>query len=179
MREFFATHPGIKIIAVTGSAGKASAKIAIGTVLAQQFNIRLNEEEPRTKADVLLQLMGVNMPEKGLFRWFRLRRKIKKYIKTENSAVQLIVQEFNPQEPGYNKWFRSYIIPDITIVTSVTNERMQVEHSLEEVTNEMISLANFSRMAMINRDDIDGRFASFLTNPNITTYGYSDRKSVV
>ena len=111
------------------------------------------------------------MPEKGIFRWFRLRRKIKKYIKTENSAVQLIVQEFNPQEPGYNEWFRSYIIPDITIVTSVTNGRMQVEHSLEEVANEMISLANFSRMAMINRDDIDGRFASFLTNPNITTYG--------
>ena len=48
---------------------------------------------------------------------------------------------------------------------------MQVEHSLEEVANEMISLANFSRMAMINRDDIDGRFAGFLTNPNITTYG--------
>ena len=121
VREFFATHPGIKIIAVTGSAGKASAKIAIGTVLAQQFNIRLNEEEPRTKADVLLQLMGINMPEKGIFRWFRLRRKIKKYIKTENSAVQLIVQEFNPQEPGYNEWFRSYIITDITIVTSLTN----------------------------------------------------------
>ena len=37
VREFFATHPGIKIIAVTGSAGKASAKIAIGTVLAQQI----------------------------------------------------------------------------------------------------------------------------------------------
>ena len=171
VREFFAAHPGIKIIAVTGSAGKASAKIAIGTVLAQQFNIRLNEEEPRTKADVLLQLMGINMPEKGIFRWLRLRRKIKKYIKTENSAVQLIVQEFNPQEPGYNEWFRSYIIPDITIVTSVTNGRMQVEHSLEEVANEMISLANFSRMAMINRDDIDGSFAGFLTNPNITTYG--------
>ena len=81
VREFFATHPGIKIIAVTGSAGKASAKIAIGTVLAQQFNIRLNEEEPRTKADVLLQLMGINMTEKGIFRWFRLRRKIKIILK--------------------------------------------------------------------------------------------------
>ena len=29
VREFFATHPGIKIIAVTGSAGKASAKIVV------------------------------------------------------------------------------------------------------------------------------------------------------
>ncbi len=48
----------------------------------------------------------------------------------------------------------------LRLLTSVTNGRMQVEYSLEEVANEMISLANFSRMAMINRD-IDGAFASF------------------
>jgi len=137
VREFFAVHPDVKLVAITGSAGKASAKIAIGTVLAQQFDIQLRNEEP----------------------------------KAEKPEVQVIVQEFNPKELGYNDWFKAYVVPDITVVTSVTNGRMQVEYSLEEVANEMISLANFSRMAMINRDDIDGRFASFLTNPNITTYG--------
>jgi len=33
VREFFAVHPDVKLVAITGSAGKASAKIAIGTVL--------------------------------------------------------------------------------------------------------------------------------------------------
>ena len=37
VREFFAVHPDVKLVAITGSAGKASAKIAIGTVLAQQI----------------------------------------------------------------------------------------------------------------------------------------------
>ena len=85
-------------------------------------------------------------------------RAVKKRIKAEKPEVQVIVQEFNPKELGYNDWFKAYVVPDITVVTSVTNGRMQVEYSLEEVANEMISLANFSRMAMINRDDIDGRF---------------------
>ena len=173
VREFFAAHPDVKIVAVTGSAGKASAKIAIGTVLAQQYNVRLSEKEPKTKADALLQMMGVDMPKKGLFKWWRLCRSIKKRIKAESPKVQVIVQEFNPKQPGYNNWFRDYIVPDITIVTSVTNGRMQVEHSLEEVASEMIALANFSRRAFINRDDIEGRFAGFLTNPNISTYGTS------
>ena len=171
VREFFAVHPDVKLVAITGSAGKASAKIAIGTVLAQQFDIQLRNEEPKTKADVFLQMMGVKMPEKGLFKWWKVMRAVKKRIKAEKPEVQVIVQEFNPKELGYNDWFKAYVVPDITVVTSVTNGRMQVEYSLEEVANEMISLANFSRMAMINRDDIDGRFASFLTNPNITTYG--------
>ena len=171
VREFFAANPEVRLVAVTGSAGKASAKIAIGTVLSRQFDIQLRTDEPKTKADVLLQMMGVRMPEKGLFKWWKVIRAVKKRIKAEKPDIQIIVQEFNPKEPGYNLWFKDYIMPDITVVTSVTNGRMQVEHSLEEVANEMISLANYSRMAMINRDDIDGRFASFLTNPNITTYG--------
>ncbi len=66
-REFFARHPDVKLIAVTGSAGKTSAKVAIGTVLTQTMSVQLREEEPRTKADVFLQIMSVRLPEKGLF----------------------------------------------------------------------------------------------------------------
>ena len=170
-REFFARHPNVKLIAVTGSAGKTSVKLAIGTLVAQSMSIQLREEEPATKSDVFLQIMGVRVPQKGLFRWFRTVRAVKKRVRVETPEVQAIVQEFSPKELGYNAWFRDYIIPDITVVTSVTDGRMEVEHSIEEVAGEMISLANNSRMAIINRDDIAGRFASFLTNPNMTTYG--------
>lgn len=170
-REFFARHPDVKLVAVTGSAGKTSAKLAIATVLAQQYSIQLREEEPKTKSDVFLQIMGVRPPTTGRFRKWRTIRAVKKRVKAEVPEVQAIVQEFNPRELGYNSWFRDYLLPDITVVTSVTNGRMQIEHPLEEVANEMITLANNSKTAMINRDDIEGRFAGFLTNPNINTYG--------
>lgn len=170
-RQFFAQHPQVKLIAVTGSAGKTSAKVAIATVLSQQYNLQLREADPKTKADVFMQIMGVTMPEKGMFRWRRVVRAVKKRIKVEQPGVNLIVQEFNPRELGHNGWFRNYILPDIAVITSVSSGRLQVEHSIEDVANEMITLANNSRTAMINRDDIEGRFAGFLTNPNISTYG--------
>jgi len=172
-RQFFANHPDVKLVAVTGSAGKTSAKVAIATVLAQQYNLQLREEEPLTKADVFLQIMGVRPPQKGIFRKWRTIRAVRRRVKAKQPEVQVIVQEFNPLDLGYNAWFRQFLFPDITVVTSVTNGRMQVEHSLEEVAGEMITLANNSKTAMINRDDIEGRFAGFLTNPNITTYGTS------
>lgn len=172
-REFFARHANVKLVAVTGSAGKASAKIAIGTVLAQTMSVQLREEEPKTKADVFLQIMGVQLPQKGLFRWSKAIRAVKRRVNVEHPEVQVIIQEFNPQNLGYNAWFRDYLLPDITVLTSVSSGRMQVENSVEDVANEMITLANNSNLALINRDDIEGRFAGFLTNPNISTYGTS------
>lgn len=170
-RQFFARHPDVKLVAVTGSAGKTSTKIAIGTVLSQSMNIQLREEEPKTKSDVFLQIMGVRLPEKGPFRWQRAIKAVKQRVDAEHPGVQVIVQEFSPKDIGYNGWFRDYLLPDIAVITSVSNGRMEVEHSLEEVAQEMISLANNSKTAIINRDDIEGRFASFLTNPHISTYG--------
>ncbi|OYX44032.1 hypothetical protein B7Y94_00400 [Candidatus Saccharibacteria bacterium 32-49-12] len=170
-REFFARHPSVKLVAVTGSAGKTSAKVAIATVLSRQYNVQLREEEPLTKSEVFLQIMGVVMPKRGPLKWYRALRAVKKRVRAKAPEVQVIVQEFSPKQLGYNGWFQKYLLPDITVVTSVTNGRMQVEHRLEAVANEMITLANNSRTALINRDDIEGRFAAFLTNPQISTYG--------
>lgn len=171
-REFFARHPGVKLVAVTGSTGKTSTKIAIANVLAQQYNLQLREEPPLTRADVFLQIMGVTMPEEGgKSRWKKLLEAVEQRAYAEQSEVQVIVQEFSPQFPGENEWFKQYLLPDITVVASVTEGRMRVEYPVEEVAREMITMANNSKTAMINRDDIEGRFAGYLTNPHITTYG--------
>lgn len=160
-------------MAVTGSAGKTSAKVAIATVLSSQFNVQLREEEPKTKADVFLQIMGVVTPRSGPFKWLRTVRAVKKRARAKQPDVQVIVQEFNPNDVGYNGWFRDFLVPHLAVITSVTNGRMEVEHQLEEVAQEMITLANNSQEALVNRDDVEGRFAGFLTNPRITTYGTS------
>lgn len=172
-REFFARHPDIKLVAVTGSTGKTSAKVAIATVLSQQYRLQLREEEPKSKSEVFMQIMGVKLPETGWFKWRKVIKAVKLRVKAKQPDIQIIVQEFSPKDIGYHNWFRDYIVPDITVVTSVTDGRMEVQHPIDEVAKEMIDLANNSKTAIINRDDIEGRFAGYLTNPNITTYGSS------
>lgn len=172
-RQFFAKNPNVRLIAVTGSTGKTSAKIAIATILSQKYKIQLREEEPKTKTDVFMQIMGVTMPASGPFKWRKVVKAFEKRVEAAQPEIDLIVQEFSPQDIGYNGWFKDYLLPDIAVITSVTEGRMRVEHTIEDVAQEMITLANNSKMAIINRDDIEGRFASYLTNPNITTYGTS------
>ena len=177
-REFFASHPDVRLVAVTGSAGKTSAKMAIATVLSQQFAVAMHEPEPHSHTQTLLQIMGVIYPDKPEKKWgFWARRKmmkaVKKRAKAEKPQAQIIVQELSPSDIGFMQWFQSVLLPDLTVVTSVTEGRMRVEHSIEEIAQELLTLANNSRFAVINRDDIDGRFAAFLQNPQLTTYGTS------
>ena len=177
VREFFAAHPEVKLIAVTGSAGKTSAKTAIATVLSQQFAVAMHEAEPHSHIQTLLQIMGVRYPEDkpeqkwGFWRRRKLIRAVKKRSRAEHPEAQIIIQEFSPPTIGFHEWFKQVILPDIAVITSVTTGRMHVENSVEAVAQEMLTLANNSRFALINRDDIDGRFAAFLTNPQISTYG--------
>ena len=178
VREFFASHPDVRLVAVTGSAGKTSAKIAIATVLSQQFSVAMHEAEPHSHAQTLLQVMGVRYPEKPEKKWGfwarrRMMRAVKRRVRTEQPEAQVIVQEFSPPDVGFMQWFQSVLLPDLTVVTSVTTGRMHVEHGVEEIAQELLTLANNSRFAVINRDDIDGRFAAFLRNPQLTTYGTS------
>lgn len=178
VRQFFADHPNVKLIAVTGSAGKTSAKMAVSTLLSQQFSVAMHEDEPRTHMQTLLQIMGVRYPSAPEEKWsFWQRRKmirfVKKRARAEHSDAHVIVQEFSPSEIGFQKWFRSVIVPDITIVTSVTTGRMHIDYDIEDVAAEILELANNSRFAVINRDDINGQFAAFLTNAQLTTYGTS------
>lgn len=177
-KEFFARHPEVKLVAVTGSAGKSSAKQAIATVLSQRYAVGMAEPEPTTHLQVLLQIMGVRYPQEPEARWgwwqrYRLLRAVRQRSRAPQPEVQVIVQEFSPPTIGFHQWFSSVLLPDIVVVTSVTTGRMHVEHPVEAVAQEMLTLANNARFAVINRDDIDGRFAAFLTNPHMTTYGTS------
>lgn len=180
VREFFANHPDVTLIAVTGSAGKMSAKVAIATVLAQQYNVAMHEPEPTSQVQTLLQIMGVRYPDakpESKWSWWQRRkmlRAVKRRARAEHPEAQVIIQEFSPRDVGFHAWFEQVIVPTITVVTSVTTGRMHVEHSVEEVAQEMLTLANHSHFAFINRDDIEGRFAAFLTNPHMSTYGSSE-----
>jgi UDP-N-acetylmuramoyl-tripeptide--D-alanyl-D-alanine ligase len=50
---------------------------------------------------------------------------------------------------------------------------MEYFKTIDAVAHEELAAANFSQLALINRDDIDGQYAEYLTNSNLDTYGTS------
>ena len=170
--KYFKKHPEVKLVVVTGSVGKTSAKRAIATVLSQKYRVRLHEGNHNTEISAPLAILGIEYPGniRSLGAWLSVfsaaRRRIRKA-----TDVDVIIQELGSERPGEIAHFGTYLIPDIAVITAVSPEHMEFFGTIEAVAQEEITAANFSRFAIINRDDIEGRFAQLLSNPNIDTYG--------
>ncbi len=172
VRSYFKKHPEVKLVAVAGSVGKTSTKTAIATVLSKKFRVRMLEGNHNTHMSAPLGILGIDYPENvhSPFAWVRVLRAARRRI-NEPADVDVIVQELGTDRPGEIAHFGTYLRPAVGVVTAVTPEHMEFFNDIETVAQEELALANFSELAVINRDDIDGRFSDFLTNQNIDTYG--------
>lgn len=74
----------------------------------------------------------------------------------------MIVQELGTDRIGQIPHFGKYLRPDIAVVTAVSAEHMEYFKTLDAVAVEELSAANFSKTALINRDDIEGKHAQIL-----------------
>jgi len=173
-RKYFAKYPDIKLIVVTGSVGKTSTKVAIGTVLSEKYRIRLHKGNHNTNLSAPLAILGVKYPEnvKSFWQWHVVFKAIRQRIK-QPPDVDVIIQELGTDRIGQIPQFGTYLLPYICVVTAISPEHMEFFQNMDTVAREELSAANFSRLAIINRDDIDGSFAKYLTNSNVNTYGTS------
>lgn len=172
VRKYFKKHPEVKLVIVAGSIGKTSTKRAIATLLSQKYRVGMHEGNHNTHMSVPLAIMGVQYPEnvKSMTAWLAVFRAMHRRIK-EPTGVDVIVAELGADHPGDIAQFSTYLNPDVAVITAVTPEHMEFFKTIEAVAQEELTAANISKLAIINRDDIDARFANFLTNSNVDTYG--------
>lgn len=172
VRQYFIKHPEVKLVAVAGSVGKTSTKTAIATVLSKKFRVRMLEGNHNTHMSAPLGILGIDYPENvhNVIAWLQVFIAARKRV-SEPADVDVIVQELGTDRPGEIAHFGTYLRPTIGVVTAITPEHMEFFGNIETVAQEELALANFSELAIINRDDIEGRFADYLTNENVDTYG--------
>ncbi len=175
VKRYFAAHPEVKLVAVAGSVGKTSTKIMTATLLSQSLRVRMESTNHNTHMSVPVAILGIEYPKNvhSVFAWLKVFRAARKRIKAATD-VDVIIQELGTDRIGEIAHFGTYLRPTIGIVSAVTPEHMEFFGTLEAVAQEELALANFSELALINRDDVDGRFSGFLTNQNISTYGSTD-----
>lgn len=172
VRRYFMKHPEVKLVVVAGSVGKTSTKTAVATVLAYRYRVRMHEGNHNTEMSAPLAILGIEYPEKvkSFWAWQRVFRQARKRIK-QPTDVDVIIQELGVDHPGDMLKFFQFLVPDIAVITGVTPEHMEFFGTIDAVAQEELLAANYSRLAIINRDDIEGRFAQLLTNSAIDTYG--------
>lgn len=175
VQAYFTAHPEVKLIVVAGSVGKTSTKMAIATIVGQKYRIRFHEGNYNTEMSAPLAMLGIPYPKdiKSLSQWREVFRAATLRI-NQPADVDIIIQELGADQPGDITDFGRYLRPDIAVITAITPEHMEFFQTMEAVAREELAAANFSKLAIINRDDIDGQYAAFLTNPNVDTYGTSE-----
>jgi UDP-N-acetylmuramoyl-tripeptide--D-alanyl-D-alanine ligase len=142
--------------------------------LSERFRVRLHEGNHNAELSAPLAVLGIEYPGslKSIGAWLAVFKAAKKRI-TDPTDVDIIVQEIGSDRIGQVPHAGTYLSPDIAVITAVSPEHMEYFGDIDAVAKEELAAANFSKAAIINRDDIKGTFAKYLTNPNITTYGSS------
>ncbi|HUC96690.1 MAG TPA: Mur ligase family protein, partial [Candidatus Saccharimonadales bacterium] len=174
VKTYFNNHPEVILVVVTGSVGKTSTKVAIATILSERFRVRLHKDNHNTNMSAPLAILGVEYPKniRNIGEWLTVFRAARERIK-EPTDVDVVIQELGSDRIGQVPHFGSYLRPDIGVVTAVSAEHMEFFKTIDNVAAEELSVANFSKLALINKDDIDGVYAKDLKNADINTYGTS------
>ena len=174
VKAYFKNHPEVILVVVSGSVGKTSTKVAIATILSERFRVRLHEGNHNDVLSSPLAILGVEYPKniRNVWEWRRAFMEATQRIKAPTD-VDVVVQELGSDRIGQVPHFGTYLHPDIAVVAAVSAEHMEFFKTLDNVAAEELSVANFSELALINKDDIDGIYAKHLKNAAINTYGTS------
>lgn len=173
VRSYFKKHPEVKLIVVTGSVGKTSTKRALATLLSQRYRVQMENSNHNTELSAPLGILGVEFPVgrvKNPLAWLAVYRAARHRVKAP-TGVDVIIQELGTDAKGQIAQFSTYLRPDVAVITGVTPEHMEFFGTLDAVAEEELTAANFSRLAVINRDDVASEYAKYVTNTNLTTYG--------
>lgn len=163
-----------KVIAITGSVGKTSTREFIVTVLRQKYRVLTPPGNYNTHLSVPLSLFELPMPQnlKDPVSWLDALKRTQRTLK-QPFNYDVVVLELGAEYPGDVPQFRSYLYPDIAVVTAVSPEHMLYFKTLDAVAQEELSIASFSKLTLVNRDDIDAGFAKYADTTSIDTYGTS------
>lgn len=155
------------VVAVAGSVGKTSTKLAIAKTLGASRQVRWQEGNYNDRLTVPLIFFGQEQPGiYDLLAWRRVLQSNRRQLK-KPYAYDIVVVELGTDAPGQLEKF-AYLRPDITVLTAIADEHMAQFKQLDAVAREELAVLGFSDRALLNTDDIP---ADYLPEATHTTYG--------
>ncbi len=143
------------IIAITGSVGKSSTKLAIGTVL-EDYSPRISPKNYNTEIGVPLTIIGAANPYRSFWGWVKIFLKACVLIIIKHSNYpHILILEMAADHPGDIKYLVNLTQPKIGIITSVGPTHLEFFGSLKKVVQEksyMVLGLPKDGIAIINND---------------------------
>jgi len=130
----------IKIVGITGSAGKTSTMLAVVSALEGQFKIKYSKKA-NSESGIPLNILGLQMKDFSFQDWLSVAGLsiVKLFTNWENYDVYVVEMGIDDPKPPKNMAYLLRIIrPDIGVFTSVTPvHAMQFEEVFLQSTSEV------------------------------------------
>jgi UDP-N-acetylmuramoyl-tripeptide--D-alanyl-D-alanine ligase len=161
-----ASH-SFRTVAVVGSVGKTSTKLAIAHTLASGQQVQYQEGNYNDRLTVPLVIFGHELPNLlNIVAWTRILFANERIIR-RGISFQVAVVELGTDGPGQIADF-AYLKPDIAVVTAITPEHMEFFKTLDNVAAEELAVVDFSEQILVNIDDTP---PEYLEGKSVSTYG--------
>ena len=156
-----------KLIAVAGSVGKTSTKLAIAKTLSANSKVIYQEGNYNDRLTVPLVLFNKDIPSLvNIFAWIKIYVANNKLIKSKYPYKYAVV-ELGTDRPGEIDRF-AYLKPDIAVLTAIAEEHLEFFKTLDRVAKEELTIFKYSNKVLVNIDDVPSKY---LTDLSYTSYG--------
>ncbi len=150
----------LRVVAVAGSVGKTSTKLAIATVLRQKYPTLVHEGNYNSELGLPLSIFEQSVPTVlfNPFAWMSRLARSERQIRGRY-PYQILVLELGTDHPGEIGRYLRYLKPEIGVMTAVTPEHMEFfPGGLDEVAAEELLLAAASTHFVANFDEIPASY---------------------
>lgn len=145
-----------KVVGITGSVGKSSAKEAISKVLSSEFNIRKTFKNYNNEFGLPLTIIGEKSPGKSYLGWFVVFFKaLKLLLIKDNNYPEILVLEMGVDKPNDMDYLLSVVKPDVAVVTSISYSHLEQFGTLNNIKKEkqkIVEHVKQSGLAVLNYD---------------------------
>lgn len=171
VRRLRARNPTLKVVAVAGSVGKTSTKLAIAHVLQSKFRVRYQDGNYNDPLSVPLIFFDLKAPSVwNIFAWIIIIIRSELIVRRPY-LYDFVVAELGTDKPGDMAKFKSYLLADIGVLTSIAPEHMENFGDIESVAKEELVLGELAPKIFVSANDVCDEYKSKLADTEVCTYG--------
>jgi UDP-N-acetylmuramoyl-tripeptide--D-alanyl-D-alanine ligase len=165
-----------KIVAITGSVGKTSARTAVFAVLSSKYNVRENHKNYNNEIGIPLTIIGSESGGKNILKWMLIFLRWL-WVLIFPKYPEILIFELGVDRPNDMKYFMSFIHPNVGIITNISLSHIEFFKTIENIAKEKSVLAeslNEDGYAILNADDKFTKQMAENLRAGIMTFGWSE-----
>lgn len=167
-----------RVIGITGSMGKTSAKEAVCLVLASRFRVRGSIKNYNNELGLPLTIIGSLSAGRSLSGWWLIFIKaLSLLIFKDKNYPEILVLEMGIDRPGDMDYLCSIVKPEIGIATAVSYSHMEYFGSISNIKKEkqvLIENVDNKGLVILNFDNEYTREMADVSKTKVLTYGFQE-----